>query len=235
MKEIIVNVKEPVRVNKFLGQSGIVSRRNADQIIKDKKVFINGKLATLGEKVKNKDVITLKIAETKLIYALYHKPRGDVTDKITELADCVPVGRLDKESEGLLFYTNDYRLIDALLNPKNKIEKEYEIRVREKATERVERILLNGINTQEASYAPVKKVHISNEGHSINIILTEGKKHEIRRMLNALYLTVMSLRRIRIMNFALRGIAPGKIHHLNERQISVLLKNLKLDKKAELS
>lgn len=229
MKNIHVTTKEPIRINKFLGEQGVYSRRHVDKLLSENKIKVNNKLATLGQKVKNKDVIEINVSSNKkLVYALYNKPRGEVTGKIELLPGCDPVGRLDKESEGLLLYTNDYRVVDALLNPKNKREKEYEVIVREKATPRVETILKKGIKTQEAEYEPVKSVKIYNDGRNIRIIITEGKKHEIRRMLNALNLTIISLKRVRIMSFVLRGIKEKTAHHLSEVQQMKLLEDLEI-------
>lgn len=223
MKEIVVKTKEPIRINVFLRNEGVGSRRTVDDFITKKYVSINGKTATLGSKVFNNDVIQIKNIEKKLTYALYNKPRGEITGRIPQLPDCEPLGRLDKESEGLLLYSNDYRVVDALLNPKYGREKEYEVVVREKATPRVITLLKKGIYTQEATYAPVKSVAIHNDGHAITIVLTEGKKHEIRRMLNALNLTVVSLKRTRIMSFVVRGLKAGTVHILTKNQVEKLL------------
>ncbi len=224
MTEIKVDSKEAVRINIFLRDKGLGSRRNIDDYITKKYITINGKPVTLGSKVSRGDVININNPEKDLIYALYNKPRGEITGKNSELAGCEPLGRLDKESEGLLLYTNDYRVVDALLNPKHGREKEYEVIVREKATPRVVTLLKKGIYTQEMTYAPVKSVSIYGEGHSLRIILTEGKKHEIRRMLNALNLTVMSLKRVRIMSFVIHGLKSGKVHIMTPKQIDTLLK-----------
>ena len=229
MRTIQSTCKEPIRINKFLSEQGVGSRRHIDKMLGEKKIKVNNKVAVIGQKINNKDTIIINTPDENYIYALYNKPRGETTGKIAQLPACEPIGRLDKESEGLLFYTNDYRVVDALLNPDNKREKEYEIIVREKATPRVETILMRGIRTQEASYAPVKSVRIYSGGHNLRIIITEGKKHELRRMLNALNLTVMSLKRVRIMSFALRGIKSGTIYNLTERQVTTLLKDLGLD------
>lgn len=225
MKEIKVKNKEPVRINVFLRNEGLGSRRDVDTFIGDNLVQINNSPATLGSKVKHGDIVTVKTIAKDLVYALYHKPRGEVTGRLDALPGCEPLGRLDKESEGLLLYSNDYRVVDALLNPKFAREKEYDVTVREKATPRVMTLLKKGIRTQEATYAPVKAVHIYNEGYSLKIILTEGKKHEIRRMLNALNLTVASLKRIRIMSFVLHGLKPRAVHILSSKQVTTLLKD----------
>lgn len=224
MKTITATNKEPLRINIFLRNEGVGSRRTIDDYVTKNYVTINKKPATLGSKVSHGDIVTVTSIAKDLVYALYHKPRGEVTGKIAELPMCEPLGRLDKESEGLLLYSNDYRVVDALLNPKFAREKEYEVTIREKATPRVITLLKKGIYTQEATYAPVKAVTIYNEGYSLRIILTEGKKHEIRRMLNALNLTVLTLKRVRIMSFVLHGMKAKKLHILDKKQVAVLLK-----------
>ena len=230
MTEIHVTSKEPLRINTFLRDEGVGSRRTIDDYITKKYIKINGTVATLGSKVKNNDIVSISSPQKKYIYALYHKPRGEITGKNKELEGCEPMGRLDKESDGLLLYTNDYRVSDALLNPKHGREKEYEVLIREKATPRVVTLLKKGIYTQEGTFAPVKAVTIYNEGYSLRIILTEGKKHEIRRMLNALNLTIVSLTRVRIMSFTLRGLKSGTVHILSPSQIHTLLRDCGITK-----
>lgn len=223
MKEIKATNQEPKRINVFLRDEGIGSRRAVDTSIERGYVTINGTLATLGSKVSKNDIVAVKTVAKDMVYALYHKPRGEVTGRIPILPQCEPLGRLDKESEGLLLYSNDFRVVDALLNPKFAREKEYDVVIREKATPRVVTLLKKGITTQEATYSPVKAVTIYNEGYSLKIILTEGKKHEIRRMLNALNLTVVSLKRVRIMSFVLHGLKAKAVHILTNKQIETLL------------
>lgn len=137
MKEIKVTLREPIRINAFLRNEGIGSRRTIDDYVTKNYVTINGELATLGSKVVHGDIVKVKHIAKDLVYALYHKPRGEVTGRHSDLSGCEPLGRLDKESEGLLLYSNDYRVVDALLNPKYAREKEYEVTIREKATPRV--------------------------------------------------------------------------------------------------
>lgn len=223
MKQFQATTESPMRINVFLRDEGIGSRRTIDDYITKGYVTINGKAATLGSKVSRGDKVQVSHPHKNLMYALYHKPQGEVTGRLAELPGCEPIGRLDKESKGLLLYTNDFRVVDALLNPKYGREKEYEVIIREKATPRVITLLKKGIYTQETQYSPVRSVSIYNEGYSLRIILTEGKKHEIRRMLNALNLTIVSLTRVRIMSFVVRGIGPKKIHILDTKQIATLL------------
>ncbi len=228
MKEFKATNKEPKRINVFLRDEGIGSRRAVDSYIANGQVTINNTPATLGSKVSHHDIVTVKTVAKDLVYALYHKPRNEVTGRIESLPGCEPLGRLDKESEGLLLYSNDYRVVDALLNPKFAREKEYDVTIREKATPRVVTLLKKGITTQEATYAPVKAVTIYNEGYSLKIILTEGKKHEIRRMLNALNLTVVSLKRVRIMSFVIHGLKAKAVHILSDKQVATLLKDCEI-------
>lgn len=230
MKEIKVELKSPTRINVFLRDHGIGSRRAIDDYISKNYVTINKKKATLGSKVSNGDIVTITHPKKEYLYALYNKPRGEITGKLEKLPDCEPMGRLDKESSGLLLYTNDYRISDALLNPKNSREKEYEVVIREKATPRVITLLKKGIRTREATYSPVKSVSIYNEGYLLKIVLTEGKKHEIRRMLNALNLTIISLQRVRIMSFVIHGIKSKQIHILTQKQTTTLLKDCGIEK-----
>jgi len=229
MKTLKYTGEKEVRLNIFLRDENLGSRREIDKFISDNKIRLNGKVATLGTKVKNGDSITISISAKKLIYAMYHKKRGEITSSLDKHKDLVPIGRLDKESEGLLIYTNDFRIVDALLNPKNKREKEYEVKIREKATPRVVTLLKKGIKTQEGKFAPVKDISIYNEGRSLRIILTEGKKHEIRRMLNALNLTIEKLVRVRIMSFNLRGIKEGEMHIMNDKEKTTLLRDCSID------
>lgn len=228
MKEIKATNKEPVRINVFLRDEGVGSRRTIDRYIESGLVTINKKLATVGSKVISGDIISFKTIAKDLVYALYHKPKGEITGRLEVLPGCEPLGRLDKESEGLLLYSNDFRVVDALLNPKFSREKEYDVVIREKATPRVITLLKKGIRTQEAQYAPVKAVTIYNEGFSLKIILTEGKKHEIRRMLNALNLTVVSLKRVRIMSFVIHGLKAKTHHILSPKQVETLLKDCQI-------
>ena len=230
MKEIKVTDKEEKRLNTFLRDEGVGSRRAVDDYIDKGYITINGKQATLGSKVKKGDTVVVSSPLKDLVYALYYKPRGEVTGHHPDLPGCEPLGRLDKESEGLLLYSNDFRLSDALLHPRHGREKEYEVTVREKCTPRVVTILQRGIKTQEAHYEPVKSVSVYNEGHSLKIVLTEGKKHEIRRMLNALNLTVLSLKRVRILSFVIHGLKPKQLHRLSPRQVTTLLKETGIEK-----
>ena len=137
MKE---EIKYPVRINKYLAHQKICARREADELILQKKVKINGRIAVLGDKVKEKDKVTVEGNSKKLVYLAFNKPRGIIThspqngekeikDVLKVPKRVVPVGRLDKNSSGLIILTNDGRLTDKLLNPEYNHEKEYIIKV----------------------------------------------------------------------------------------------------------
>lgn len=223
-----VTEKEPVRINVFLAKRGVASRRQADALVEEGKIIINGKHAHLGDKVKKGDTVHVHEAKKDYSYMLYYKPRGETTGPLPKHSGILPVGRLDKESEGLLLYTNDYRVTDALLHPRHEHEREYVINVREQMTPRVERLLMRGISTQETTYKRASKVVIHENKHILNITLTEGKKHELRRMLNALNLTVLSLRRTRILGLKLGTLKTGATRELTEGERETFLKALKL-------
>ncbi|MEN9338330.1 MAG: pseudouridylate synthase specific to ribosomal small subunit, rRNA pseudouridine2604 synthase [Candidatus Parcubacteria bacterium] len=218
--------KTGIRINKFLADYGIASRREADKLIENKKIHIKDRVALLGEKVFEGDTVVINKKLEKFRYFLYNKKRGEET--IYKQIDGIrydPIGRLDKESEGLLIYSNDYTIVEKLLNPINKIEREYHVLVREKATPRVKAILEKGIATEEGQYAPAKNVILDEENRNIiKIILVEGKKHEIRRMLNALNLTIISLKRVRFDFLKIKDLWPGKIRELTEIEKEKLLK-----------
>ena len=218
-----INPKEN-RINKSLQEQGLYSRREADKVVESGKIFINKKRAQLGDTVKAGAEVEIRSEIKENKYVIYYKPRGEVTGESQKekLQGLHPVGRLDKESEGLLIHTNDHTVVDLLLNPKNKIQKEYKVKIREKATPRVERILLAGIETKEANYAPVEAIRMSEDCYTLYITLTEGKKHEIRRMLNALNLTIVSLCRIRIEKFKIMNMKPGQIRDMTKEDFEKL-------------
>lgn len=222
--KIKVNIKDKkiseIRLNKYLSEESIFSRRETDKLIEKKLIHINDKIANLGDKVKSGDSIFINQKEIEKKYFIYYKPRGEETvSKIFNKNKYNPVGRLDKESEGLLIYTNDFSIIEKLLNPKNNFEREYIVETKEKMTPRVKTILERGINTQEGKYAPAKKVILEEENkYIVRIILTEGKKHEIRRMLNALNLTIKSLKRIRFDFLKLSNMKIGEFKELTNLQ-----------------
>jgi 23S rRNA pseudouridine2604 synthase len=226
-----------IRINKYLADKGIATRKEADKIISAKKVTINGRIAVLGDKVSTTDnVEVIKKIKSDFIYYAYNKPRGVITHSpqkgevdiltSTKLKGVFPIGRLDKDSEGLIILTNDGRITDRLLNPKYEHEKEYLVQTRVPVKDSHKRIFergmeLEGINTKPA------KVRIIDD-FNFSIILKEGQKHQIRRMCDALSLPIESLKRVRIMNLKLEKLAPNSYRKIEGDELKEFLKSLNL-------
>jgi 23S rRNA pseudouridine2604 synthase len=228
----------PIRINRYLELKGVATRRGADDLIAEGLVFVNGKRAVLGYKVNKNDKVEVSpkagIKEKVFEYFAFYKPRGIVTHSpqedereisdLTKRKDIFPLGRLDKESEGLIILTNDGRITDRLLNPKYEHEKEYEVEVKEKVSPMHKKILEGGIISLREM---LKAKHVEITGSStMTILLTEGKKHQIRRMLDGAHLTVKSLKRVRVMNIKLGKLRSGEWRTLAGRELKDFLSML---------
>lgn len=233
----------PMRINKYLAWQKISTRRGADELITNKKVFINGKLAVLGSKVNASDQVEVKGAQLKkYIYLAYnkpvdvitHSPQGrekDIKENIKNTnipKDVFPIGRLDKNSHGLIILTNDGRLTDQLLNPKYSHEKEYLVQTSSKLRSSFKAKMEKGVNIEGYVTRPCK-IKIIND-FTFNIILTEGKKHQIRRMCSALFQEVSDLKRTRVMNVLLGNLKPNNFREIKDRELGVFLSSLGLTK-----
>jgi len=210
---------EEVRLNKYLSSCGVASRREADKLIEEGKVYINNEVAGVGSKVRTGDVVTLngsvlKPNDSKVVLA-YYKPVGvTVTDKdphakktvATEIKYPVRVtyaGRLDKDSEGLLLLTNDGDLIDAIMRGANHHEKEYVVKVDKKLDDSFKDKMEKGIYLKELEVTTRPcKVEIMGP-YTFRIILTQGLNRQIRRMCDECGYKVKSLKRTRVMNILL--------------------------------
>ncbi len=227
---MIESIDFPIRINRYLELKGVATRRGADELIERGLVFVNGQKAVLGYQVKESDQV--EVSETdlasrqeKYIYLAFNKPKGLATEDI-KINGVFPLGRLDKESEGLILLTNDGRVTDRLLNPKYGQEKEYLVEVREKVSPMHKKILEGGVTSQDEKLK-AKNVEIINQ-HNLAIILTEGQKHEIRRMLNSARLTVVNLKRARVMNVKLGNLALSKSRPLVGAELKNFLTDLGL-------
>lgn len=231
----------PMRLNRYLALRGIATRRQADELIAAGLVTLDGVVATIGTKVMNANQeVTLapdvKTLHQNLVYYAYHKPRGIITHspqgkeqairEVVGLKGVFPVGRLDKDSEGLIILTNDGRVTERLLSPRFEHEKEYIVTVREIIPPEVKERLEAGVE-EGGEQLRAKQVTILNK-HTANIILTEGKKHEIRRMLGSCHLTVTELRRVRIMGVHLGSLRPGAYRTLAGKAKENFLRDLGL-------
>ena len=232
----------PMNINKYLAQKQYGSRRGVEDLIIKKKVRINGKIAILGNRVHEGDKVEVDAVAAKTltknyVYYAYYKPRGIIThspqnneiDILQSLAgsigaDVSPVGRLDKDSEGLIILTNDGRITDRLLNPRFSHEKEYVVETKMKLRNNFKEKMEAGVKIEKEMTAPCK-VEIVGE-RKFRIRLTEGKKHQIRRMCVALFNEVHSLKRVRIMNIKIEKIKAGQFRKIVGDELKAFLKEL---------
>ena len=215
-----------MRINKYLALKKISTRRGADELVVGKKVFINNKLAILGSKVNENDKVEVKGNKKKeYAYFAYYKPIGIETTSPKE--GLFPLGRLDKNSHGLLILTNDGRITDQLLNPKYFHEKEYVVRTKEKLRSSFKAKMEAGVNIEGYMTKPCK-VKILNE-NTFRVTLTEGKKHQIRRMCSALFQEVADLKRERIMNIKLGNLKPNALREIKGEELATFLNQVLLN------
>ena len=232
-----------MRLNKFLAVNGYATRRSADTLIQDKRVFVNGKVAVLGQKVTETDVVELKDFSTKKFrYVLYNKPRGIVTHSPTSyetdintqilkdhnLSGLFPVGRLDKESEGLIILTDDGRITERLLSPEFGHERTYEVTVDKRVTQTFLNALSRGVLIEGYRTLPAQAVKIKRDEKMFSITLTEGKKHQIRRMCAAFGYQVVALKRTKMHNQDLKRLIPGAMYPLKANEAKKLTASLGL-------
>lgn len=214
-----------MRINKYLALKKIATRRGADELVKAKRVFINGKLAVLGSQAEESDTIEVRGTKKKNYrYFAYNKPIGVETSSPRE--DLFPIGRLDKNSHGLLILTNDGRITDQLLNPKYYHEKEYVVRTSNKLRSSFKKKMEAGVNIEGYQTRPCR-IKILNE-NTFRITLTEGKKHQIRRMCSALFQEIADLKRERIMNIKIGNLKSNNLREIKGDELDVFLKSLGL-------
>jgi len=238
MKNIEPEIKYPMRINKYLALNKYSTRKGADELVKESKVFINGKLAKLGDKVLEKDKIEVKFHGPKKphLYIAYNKPRGIVTHSPQgsekEIKDALPIkgvfpiGRLDKDSHGLIILTDDGRITERLLGPKYSHEKEYIVKTKNDLRVSFKDKMEKGVKIDKETTKPCK-VEIINK-RLFKVILTEGKKHQIRRMCVALFQEVEDLKRTRVMNIKLNDIPEGKYRNIEGLELKKFLGELGL-------
>ena len=246
--------QEAMRLNKFLSSAGVCSRREADRLIEEGRVTIDGERAVLGDlvqpgarvKVNGRDVGTVeRLAEKKRVLIAVNKPVGVVcttTDNdravnIVELVDypqrVYPIGRLDKDSEGLLLLTNRGELVNEILKAANYHEKEYLVRVDQPLTEGFVDKMRRGVHLNELQVTtrPCKLEIV--DKMSFRITLTQGLNRQIRRMCEALGYHVTGLKRVRIMNIRLGNLKPATWRNVTPEELKTLEELLKQAKKTE--
>lgn len=226
--------KENIRLNKYLADCGLCSRREADKRIEEGRVCINGRRAGCGAKVRSTDIVTvngevINPVNKKAVLAFY-KPMGVtcsekdrhaeklITDMIQYPVRVTYAGRLDKDSEGLLLLTNDGKLIDAMMRGANGHEKEYVVKVNKEVTEEFLRKIQEGVYLSELNLK-TRQCQAERVGKfTFRMILTQGVNRQIRRMCRELGYQVVSLKRIRVINITLEGLQPGKYRELNAEE-----------------
>jgi len=232
-------VNEMMRINKFLSEAGIVSRRGADKWIEDGRVVINGQTAELGSKVGPEDVVEVDgrpvAAEEQLVYIMLNKPvgitstterhvKGNVVDFVNHPLRIFHIGRLDKDSDGLLLLTNDGDIVNEILREEHGHEKEYIVTVDRPITDDFVRSMERGVPILDTVTKPCKVKKLG--ARKFNITLTQGLNRQIRRMCTALGYNVVSLRRTRIMNLTLGDLPVGQWRDLSDAERRTLFREL---------
>lgn len=226
---------DTISLNKFISDTGICSRRAADVMIKEGKVTINDVIATLGNRVGEGDVVKIngEILHRKeeFIYIAFNKPvgitcttelhiKGNIINYINHPKRIFPIGRLDKESEGLIFLTNDGDIVNKILRAGNNHEKEYIVTVDKPITPAFIHKMSNGIPILDTI---TQKCVVTKEGKFIfKIILTQGLNRQIRRMCAYLDYKVVKLQRVRIMNITLQNLPIGKWRDLTKHEMDII-------------
>ena len=221
-----------MRIQKYLSQEGIMSRREAESALQKGLIKVNGIVVTeLGTKIDpDKDTVEfIGDEKQKETFAVY-KPRGVVSSTIEtegktiheafpKLAHLSPVGRLDKESEGLLLLSNDGIITKYITGKEKDIEKEYIVETREEIIPGMITQLERGIQLSDGMTLPAKARKI--DKHTLSLTLIEGKKHQVRRMCDAVKLTITSLKRTRIGHITLKGLTDGASRKLTSEEVAV--------------
>lgn len=235
-----------IRLNKYLAECGICSRRDADKLIAEGRVSVNGIPAQSGQKVAQSDSIRVngKLLEgrDKKVVLKYYKPVGVTCTERDEHAKCkitdvikYPVrvtyaGRLDKDSEGLLILTNDGDLIERMMKGANRHEKEYIVKVNKEITPVFIADMAKGIYLKDLDIT-TRECEVEQLGKfTFKIVLTQGVNRQIRRMCKALGYEVKTLKRIRVMNLTLEGLQEGQFTEVTGAELAELYKLAGLDR-----
>ena len=227
------------RLNKFIADSGYCSRREADRLIEEGRVRLDGRVGALGDRVLPGMAVTVDgrslTGESEKIYIALNKPRGivctadprepmNVVDYLNHPARIFPIGRLDKDSEGLLLLTSDGEIVNRLLRAAGGHEKEYEVEIDRPVTKEFVRRMMAGVPILDTVTLPCR-VRRTGE-RSFNIILVQGLNRQIRRMCEALGANVTHLRRVRVMNIRLGRLQPGQWRELTGDELAELFYEL---------
>ena len=225
-----------MRLNKYISETGVCSRREADKWIEAGRVTLNGQPATLGTQVAVGDEVRIDGdaigVKKKQVYIALNKPVGIICTTEAHIEDNIidhvgfperifPVGRLDRDSEGLILLTNNGDIVNEILRSENNHEKEYLVTVDRPITDLSLRMLAGGVKIMGELTKPSKVARVN--AQSFRIILTQGLNRQIRRMCSALGYKAQRLQRVRIMNIHLGNLRPGQWRHLTSAELAGLL------------
>jgi 23S rRNA pseudouridine2604 synthase len=225
-----------VRLNKYISETGMCSRREADKWIEAGRVTLNGQPASLGTQVADGDDVRVDGdsigVKKKQVYIALNKPVGIICTTEPHIEDNIidhvgyperifPVGRLDRDSEGLILLTNNGDIVNEILRSENNHEKEYLVTVDRPITDLSLRMLADGVKIMGELTKPSKVARLNAE--SFRIILTQGLNRQIRRMCSALGYKAQRLQRVRIMNIHLGTLQPGQWRHLSNAEVAGLM------------
>lgn len=235
--------EEKISLNKFISSTGYCSRREADKLIEQARVAVNGNIALAGTRVSPSDKIyiddeLLKVkrsAKSDMFIMAFNKPlnitsttdekdRTNIIRYINHPKRIFPIGRLDKDSEGLIFLTNNGDIVNKILRAGNEHEKEYIVTVNKKLTPDFAAKMSKGVHILNTTTLPCKVRQLS--GKTFSIILTQGLNRQIRRMCEVFGYEVISLRRIRIMHIQLGNLPVGKWRYLSEPEMQTMMQML---------
>lgn len=242
---------ESIRLNKYIASAGICSRREADTLIQNKKVAVNGKIITeLGTKISPKDKVTvdgLAINPEEFVYILLNKPKNTITttsdekDRKTVLdviekatgARVYPVGRLDRNTTGLLLLTNDGEMAHRLMHPSYKVRKVYQVETNMILSDEQLTMLRQGVQLEDG---PARAYRVDRHPEFVNVIkisIIEGRNHQVKRMIQAVGAEVITLKRIIYAGLTIGSLRQGKWRNLTKKEVSELRQLVKLlDKKS---
>ena len=225
-----------MRLNKYISETGACSRREADKWIEAGRVSLNGQPATLGTQVADGDEVridgNLIGVKKQQVYIALNKPVGIICTTEAHIEDNIidhvgyperifPVGRLDRDSEGLILLTNNGDIVNEILRSENNHEKEYVVTVDRPITDLSLRMLAAGVKIMGEVTKPSKVTRVN--AQSFRIILTQGLNRQIRRMCSALGYKAQRLQRVRIMNIHLGNLPPGQWRHLTPAELAGLM------------
>ncbi|MEK4027521.1 MULTISPECIES: 23S rRNA pseudouridine(2604) synthase RluF [Bacillaceae] len=233
-----------MRINKFISESGKTSRRGADKLISEGKVTINGKLAEVGSQVEPGDDVRINGESVQIeknhVYIALNKPvgitsttekhvKGNIVDFVNHPLRIFHIGRLDKDSDGLILLTNDGDIVNEILRAENNHEKEYIVTVDKPITSEFLKKMASGVEILDTKTLPCEVIQTSK--YEFHIILKQGLNRQIRRMCAALGYKVLRLQRIRIMNIHLGSLPIGQWRDLTKKERTQLFKDLDYEPK----